>query len=437
MSEIKGTTFMHWLISYFLLWICLSSVFQNLAQAGGFQISEQSVTGLGRAFAGSGVVGEDNSDMFYNPASLSLYDIKQLNLGSYYLTGSGRFKNTGSTQSFITPAGISVINSTGNETTGGRDIFIPNIYYSTPINNKTTFGIGLTTPFAVRTDYGNSWVGRYHSITTQLVNIDLNPNLSYQFNNHFSAGLGLRLLYSEAKLTQAFFTGLNTPDVLSKIDGEDTDIGFNLGLMADFNKFRLGVGYRSKVNLDLDGNFSTGLPGQNTKSSIELSLPETIYLSGKLKLSDQFELLSNFRWTNWDQFDELRIGFNGALPDSISETFWQDSGTLSLGANWYYNDDLTLRAGLARDKTPVSDDPALNTSLFPGSDRDWLTLGLSYQLSSRTRFDIGYAYIFTDDINTDSSTNLLATPDIATDNLVGEIIDGDIQILGFQLNINL
>lgn len=37
------------------------------AYAAGFQVSEQSVVGLGRSFAGAGIVGDDLSAVFFNP----------------------------------------------------------------------------------------------------------------------------------------------------------------------------------------------------------------------------------------------------------------------------------------------------------------------------------------------------------------------------------
>ena len=40
---------------------CLLSVYAGSAQAAGFQLLEYSVTGLGRSYAGAGVVGDDYS----------------------------------------------------------------------------------------------------------------------------------------------------------------------------------------------------------------------------------------------------------------------------------------------------------------------------------------------------------------------------------------
>lgn len=44
----------------------------SAAQAGGFMLTEQSVTNQGRAFAGAGIVGDDLSAVWFNPAGMTL-----------------------------------------------------------------------------------------------------------------------------------------------------------------------------------------------------------------------------------------------------------------------------------------------------------------------------------------------------------------------------
>ena len=46
--------------------------FSVSANAGGYQLNDYSVTGLGRAYAGQGVVGDDYSAIAFNPAGMTL-----------------------------------------------------------------------------------------------------------------------------------------------------------------------------------------------------------------------------------------------------------------------------------------------------------------------------------------------------------------------------
>lgn len=45
----------------------LSAALSSAAVAGGFMLTEQSVAGLGRAYAGAGIVGDDLSAVWYIP----------------------------------------------------------------------------------------------------------------------------------------------------------------------------------------------------------------------------------------------------------------------------------------------------------------------------------------------------------------------------------
>ena len=51
------------------------------AVAGGFQLTEQSALGLGRAYAGIGVDGTDVSGLYYNPATMTLHTGTQAQFG--------------------------------------------------------------------------------------------------------------------------------------------------------------------------------------------------------------------------------------------------------------------------------------------------------------------------------------------------------------------
>ena len=65
------------LIAVILLFVSAGSAF-----AAGFALIEQSVSGLGNAFAGGAAGAEDASTIFYNPAGMTRLNGQQLILGS-------------------------------------------------------------------------------------------------------------------------------------------------------------------------------------------------------------------------------------------------------------------------------------------------------------------------------------------------------------------
>ena len=66
------------------------------AHASGLQITEQSVTGLGRAFAGGSLPNDDVSGAYYNPADMMLGKGTQAQAGITFIGISMETENSGS-----------------------------------------------------------------------------------------------------------------------------------------------------------------------------------------------------------------------------------------------------------------------------------------------------------------------------------------------------
>ena len=63
--------------------------------AGSFVLSEQSVTGLGVAFASGAAAAEDASTLFFNPAGIVLLDRGELQSAANAVIPSWEFRNEG------------------------------------------------------------------------------------------------------------------------------------------------------------------------------------------------------------------------------------------------------------------------------------------------------------------------------------------------------
>ena len=66
------------------------------AQAGSFSLNEQSVSGLGTAFAGGAAQAEDASTLFFNPAGIARLEQGELQLAGHLVIPSAKFSNDGS-----------------------------------------------------------------------------------------------------------------------------------------------------------------------------------------------------------------------------------------------------------------------------------------------------------------------------------------------------
>lgn len=411
-------------------------------RSAGFQISEQSVSGLGRAFAGSGVAGDDVSDMFYNPASMALSENRRFQAGLSFLSIDSAFRNQGSTQTLLGPAGPVMIPTTGIDDNGGEDAVVPNVYYVFPRRGAVRYGVSINAPFGLKTDYQSNWVGRYHALNTELKTVDVNPAIAYSLNDNVSIGGGVSVQYVEATLSQAVFLGAGIPDGRSTVSGDDTSMGFNVGVMVQAdNDARFGASFRSKIKQEVAGHVDvlgtgTALDGRSGARAT-VDLPETIYVHGYKPLSPRWSMLGGIRWTNWSRFDELRVTFDNGRPDAVTDESWEDSATVSIGLSFHDRDSpWTYRFGYAHDQSPVPD--ALHrTPRVPDSDRDWFTIGASYRPSDRVMIDLGFARLKSDDANLRNTINLVSTaPRLFTDTLIGEYSSNSVDILGIQVQID-
>ena len=404
--------------------------------AAGFQVSETSVSALGRAFAGAGISAEGPSDMFHNPAGLMLSSGREMEFGLHSIHPNAEFKDDGS----ILPSSV----PPGHESNGGTTALVPNFFYATNRGADLRYGIGLTSPFGLTTEYDPNWIGRYHAIKSELITVELNPTMAMRVNENLSLGGGITLIKAEAELSQAQFTGTPT-DGRATVEGDDIAFGFNLGIVAGDENARLGFGYRSKVDLHITGKLYSSQP---TGANANLTLPATAYLSGFKKLNDKFDVLATIRWTDWSTFKELRIDFDeipppilpGVLtpfpPPAIKKYNWKDSNTYSIGVNYRPNQRWTLRGGYARDESPIAKDE-FRTPRIPDGDRDWLTLGGSYQASAKTRIDFAFAHLFTDAARVNQDADLLPTENPPTSKLKGTYEDTEANIFAIQLHYKL
>ena len=392
------------------------------AMSAGFQISESSISGLGRAFAGAGVAGDDVADMFYNPAGMMLVDGRQFQAGVSIIDSQSDFSGS------AVPFG-------GPSADGGTTGVVPNLYYTFPSSGNLKYGISLTAPFGLKTEYDNNWAGRYQGLTSELKTIDINPALAYKVSDQVALGAGISIQFADAELSQARFLGVGVPDGKSTVEGDNWAAGFNLGAMfTPSGSTRFGIGYRSKVEQEVEGSLNvvspTGTTLVNAGALAEVDLPETVYLSAAHSPNDKWDVLASARWTKWSRFEELRIEFNNGLPDSVTEENWDDTWTISLGANYHMNDEWTIRFGYAHDESPVPDE--FRTVRIPDSDRDWFTLGASYSPSPSMTVDFGYAYLTGDDAPIFETTVIAApptAPGIVTSTLSGDY-DGEAHIFG-------
>lgn len=399
----------------------------NTSYAAGFALIEQSSKLQGYAYAGAAAVADDASTVFFNPAGMSKIDGKLLTASLQVVAPQAEFKNQGSTHALQGLTTLPLSGGDGGD--GGETSMVPALFYVESFANGWSYGLGLNAPFGLATEYGEGWVGRYHAIKSEVKTLNINPSVSYRLNNHVSLGGGIDLQYIDAEISNAIdfgtldaagaFAAAGLPagalgltpqqsDGKVTLKGDDWSFGFNLGFLLEFNSGnnRLGLAYRSRIkhNLEGDANFDVPAPiailqaaGQFSDSSVtsKVEMPASASLSLYHRFNPRIAVMADVTWTDWSSLPELRFDFGNNMADGVTTLNWEDSYRYSLGAMFNPNERLTLRCGVALDKTPIPNAYS-RTPRIPGEDRTWLSAGAGYRISDHFSLDGAYSHLFID-----------------------------------------
>ncbi|HUO44212.1 MAG TPA: outer membrane protein transport protein [Burkholderiales bacterium] len=379
----------------------------GVAAASSFQLMEQNASGLGNAYAGQAAAAENASTIFYNPAGMAQLPGTQV---SFALSGIGtsiQFTDSGASRS---PApGLIPLGGDGSD--AGSWSALPTGYLSWQVNNSVWLGLGITSPFGLKTEYDANFIGRFQSQTAELKTYDINPGIAWKINDTVTVGAGVSYQHAKFALDRSAVTAFVPPATVftgsTHLDTSDSDWGWNVGAMFNFGPAtRVGVSYRSSIGYDLSGTATTGgVPLVGTIAppvTASIRFPDTYSVGFTHAFNDEWELLGDFTYTRWSTIKNVPIvttatsGFGpaGTTLDTFNFQF-DDSFRIGLGVNDKISKDFTLKAGIAYDQSPVDDQYRLVA--LPDNNRTWLALGGKYALSKSTTVDFGYAHLFVKD----------------------------------------
>lgn len=382
----------------------LSAALSSAAVAGGFMLTEQSVAGLGRAYAGAGIVGDDLSAVWYNPAGMSLLSGTAVQMGAV-VADLDLEVTTNSSAAFDN-------DRNGTKENGRKHgVPIPNMYLVHQIKDDMWFGLGITVPFGMATEYDNNWAAADKGMNAEVKVFDINPNVAFKLTDTLSFGAGVSLQYVTAQFEQKNNLG-HEKAMRVRLNADGWAWGGNLGFMwQPTETVRVGLAYRSQVNHKADGYLKSDLETtdgtllrhfQSNDGHAEMSAPHVITLTGTWKATEALRLSGLVRWTNWSSFDKLPISGSslyaatsllGRATDKTEATYkWKDSWLFTVGADYDINDEFTVRGGVGYEISPVDDDK-YRSATIPDTNRLWLSMGATWHASKNLQGDFGIAYL--------------------------------------------
>lgn len=393
-------------------------VLSGHVMASGFAVSYQSVSAMGTAYAGSGVLSENASNQWFNPATLARLESTEISVPIHQVWVDTTFKPDDD-GSFL-----GVIPQSGNGAGDFDDVdpFVGSVFLAVPVNDSMTFGLSVVAPFGTKIEYEEGWgnayvtppppgglgsvtAGDFYALESDLQTVNINPSLAFKVTEKLNLGVGLNYQTLDADISNA----------ATRLEGDDDAFGWNLGLTfeADENN-QFGVAYRSKMDYEVEGDitFSQAGAGLSTlagnpvapdaySGTADIELPASLQLSYAGNLSDRTQLLLGVEWTEWSSLDALVVESPELAFNPTEEFDWDNTVRYSVGARHALSTATVLRFGVAKEDSTQGTEN--RSAISPDSDRTWVTLGAGFQPADNMTIDVGYAHIFVDDADANRS----------------------------------
>lgn len=344
------------------------------AMASGFGVFTQGASGLGQANA---VVAHTTgpSSAYFNPALLTQVFGTQVEIGTTGVYAKHKVDlKSGGTQH------------------GEENWEFPSTFYLTHnINEKLTAGLAVYYPFGLSSEWNDkTFEGRYIGTYGEITTTSINPVLAYKVNDRLAIAAGVSAVYFDAELrqmiNQAALFGYalpGVPDIEQKFTGDDWGFGYNLGASFNVNKnVSLGIAYRSKVELEVDGKVEFSGVTQILENSFEnlngktdVTLPQQAVAGVACRFNDSLIGEVGVRWEDWESTNELRFVFDNGTSSVIPRN-WHSTWTYNVGGQYRASDNLSLNAGYLYGKNAVPDETF--EVMIPDSDAHLFTLGAEW-----------------------------------------------------------
>jgi long-chain fatty acid transport protein len=355
-------------------------------------------------FTGLTALADSPDAAFWNPAGITrVPESLELQLATAY--SNSRFEVDEATFAGGDPDKEDAIN------------FIPGVYYVKPLNDEWVYGMSVTVPSGFGWDYGSSWSGRYLSEETSLVFLALNNSLAYRWSEDLSVSAGIQIMYTASESKARVDNIGPRGDGRMRLEEDGIGAGFTLSTLYEFDPdTRLGVNYRSEVDIDLSGNpefdnidnvylvalNDLGLLGQEI--DVDFTVPQQLQLGIFHQLNDRYSVTADIIWLDMSEFAVTSVS---AGPDSVSvESTFEDTYFVSVGLGYRWDSRTQVNVGIGHMASPLDDD---DRTLYLPLDDIWVFgVGVERELDNGDIVTVNFEYVDIADAPVDQENSTLS-----------------------------
>ncbi|EQB39761.1 hypothetical protein M947_04085 [Sulfurimonas hongkongensis] len=404
--------------------VVLSSLMtSSMLMAGGYKTPENSLNAV--ALSAANIAHNKSADAaYYNPANMVFMEDKHIVELDLTYIGLDRVEYRGK------------VSSSGSYSLESKkeSFIVPNLHYVSGRAGETRIGLSIVVPAGLSKRW-QSEPAKTSAEEFTLEVIEINPTVAIPVNDKLSVAFGFRIVHTSG-VVKSDGTALVGPSTYSKITrdmtGDGISYGYNLALAyKPTNELELATTYRSKVNLNSEGNakLSSLLDGATYNGGGEVFVPLPALFSAAVAytLPSQTTIELVYERVMWSAYKDLDFDYDGALNsailigafDNAKPKNWKDTNTFRLGITQEL-DTMTLMAGVVYDESPAPD--ATIGFELPDSNSFALSFGGRYKIGDSMEVGLATLYSMRENRKIRSST------------LDGEFSGGDVLIVSTGLS---
>ncbi|MGU5681813.1 outer membrane protein transport protein [Aeromonas allosaccharophila] len=200
-------------------------VIAGQTHAAGFQLAEQSATGLGRAFAGEAAIADNASVLSRNAAAMTRFDQMALSGGAIYVSPDVNIE--GKTAGLLTHADATAYDI-------AAAAWVPNAYLIIPLNEQWRLGFSATSYYGLGVKMPDNYSAGHFGNVSDIKTMDLSTSLAYRINEMWSIGAGISAIQGEGEVGGVFNVGPHK--IVKHLEGDGWALGWNGGLGSNGTK---------------------------------------------------------------------------------------------------------------------------------------------------------------------------------------------------------
>lgn len=343
--------------------VTLSLLTSSLLFAGGYKIPETSTNAV--ALGAANIAHNHSADAsYYNPANMVFME------------------DSSFVEADLTYIHLTEVNYKKDDTnidSKAENFFIPTFHYVSKNIDGYRYGFSMVSPAGLSKRWSDN-PAKASAEEFTLKTLEFNPTVAKKFADNFSMAVGLRGIYSEGVVRNAYY----------HMEGEGFDIGYNLALSyKPKSDLELSATYRSKVELHLDGTAK-----EKGDVKVAVPVPSALSLAVAYTLPSQTIVEFVYERTFWSTYDTLDFDFADETNEDnygkpISKD-WDDTDTYRLGVTKVLDSKRTVMGGIVYDYSPIKK-RKLGYEL-PDTQTLALSVGGRYKLDSQTEVGLSTLY---------------------------------------------